>query len=692
MDELVDLIWLVPLFPFVAAVVNGLVSTGSGPSRKVVHAVALLGSGSACLVGWAALIRGSLAAQTPAVRVVEIFRWISGGELAVADGENARLEIAASFQIDPLSMVMVGLVSLVGFLVHWSSLSLLEDESDQVQARFFGVLSLLVSAALVVVLAANLPTLYLGWEGVGFCSVLLIGIVGGGEGCGCAPAGARAFIIGRVGAAGFLLAMVFAFFQFGTFELEGLRAAVAIGSGQELAVPATVISLLLLVGAAGMSAQVPFQVWLSGVASAPAPASALIQSVAMVTAGVFLLVRYGFFVLASPTAMVTIAVVGGATAVFAGAVSIVHDDIGEVLSRVTVSQLGLAFLGIGVGAARAATLHLIAIALGMACLVLGSGLVIRAFGGQRHIFEMGGLKKIAPTIFMPFFAAAAVVAAVPPLAVFMSRDAVLLRAFEAGLIDLYSSGRIYFLLWGCGLLSTALVAGALSRLVFLVFFGDFRGERRSKAKATEPPFSVRAPFTALALLSVLAGVLIGFSDRLSAIGRWFLVEELPNPSAGGIGAGAAWTLTTVTAVVVLSSIGMAARFYLFDSGFIRAEGLARRFSTTRELLARECWTDTLFELVIGRGFVILAKGLSRIDRWLIDGVVNGVRHTTVGLSWLSGIGDRLVLDRLVNRAGSAVEMASFTFRRLQVGFIQGYVMVMVIGASLLLGIVFVVNL
>lgn len=690
MDELVDLIWLVPLFPFVGAAVNGLVSTGSGPSRKVVHAVALLGSGAACFLGWAALIRGSLAAQTPAVRVVEIFRWISGGELAVADGGSARLEIAASFQIDPLSLVMVGLVSLVGFLVHWSSLGLLEDEPDHVQARFLGVLSLLVSAALVVVLAANLPTLYLGWEGVGFCSVLLIGIVGGGD--GCAPAGARAFIIGRVGAAGFLLAMVFAFFQFGTFELEGLRAAVAIGSGQELAVPATVISLLLLVGAAGMSAQVPFQVWLPGVASAPAPASALIQSVAMVTAGVFLLVRYGFFVLASPTAMVTIAVVGGVTAVFAGAVSIVQDDIGEVLSRVTVSQLGLAFLGIGVGAAKAVTLHLIALALGMACLVLGSGLVIRAFGGQRHVFEMGGLKKIVPTIFVPFVAAAAVVAAVPPLAVFMSRDAVLYRAFEAGLIDLYSSGRIYFLLWGCGLLSTALVAGALSRLVFLVFFGDFRGERRSKGKATEPPFSVRAPFATLALLSVLAGVLIGLSDRFSAIGRWFLVEELANSSAGGIGAGTEWTLTAMTAVVVLSSIGMAAQFYLFDSGFIRAEGLARRFSTTRKLLVRECWTDTLHEFVIGRGFTALATRLSKIDRWLIDGVVNGVRHTTVGLSWLSGIGDRLVLDRLVNRAGGAVEMASFTFRRLQVGFIQGYVMVMVIGASLLLGIVFVVNL
>ncbi len=148
----------------------------------------------------------------------------------------------------------------------------------------------------------------------------------------------------------------------------------------------------------------------------------------------------------------------------------------------------------------------------------------------------------------------------------------------------------------------------------------------------------------------------------------------------------------MTAVVVLSSIGMAAQFYLFDSGFIRAEGLARRFSTTRKLLLRECWIDTLYELVVGRGFVILAKGLSGLDRWLIDGVVNGVRHTTVGLSWLSAIGDRLVLDRLVNRVGGAVEMVSFTFRRLQVGFIQGYVMVMVIGASLLLGIVFVVNL
>lgn len=280
------------------------------------------------------------------------------------------------------------------------------------------------------------------------------------------------------------------------------------------------------------------------------------------------------------------------------------------------------------------------------------------------------------------------------MAVFMSRDAVLRRAFEAGLSDLYSSGRIYFLLWGLGLLSTALVAGALSRLVFLVFFGDFRGEGRHKGRAAEAPLSARVPFVGMALLSVVAGVVIGLSDQVSAIGRWFIVEDISNPYplVGGIGVGVEWTLTVVTAVTVLWGIGVAARFYLFDSGFVRAEGLARRFSRTRKLLIRECWFDTLHDLIIGRGIVALGNGLNRIDRLLIDGVVNGVRHTTVGLSWLSGIFDRRFLDRLVNRAGGAVEMTSFTFRRLQVGFIQGHIMVMVFGAALLLMIVFVVNL
>jgi NADH-quinone oxidoreductase subunit L len=569
---------------------------------------------------------------------------------------------------------------------------MLVDEADDVRARFFSVLSLLVSAALVVVLAANLPTLYLGWEGVWFCTVLLIGVVGGGR--HREPAGARAFIVGRLGAAGFLLVMAFAFYHFGTLELEGLRAAVAAGSEADLAVPATVVSLLLFVGVAGISAQVPFQVWLPGAASARTPASALIQSVAMVAAGAFVLVRYGFFVIASPSAMLTIAVVGGVTAVFAGVVSLVQYDIGEVLSHATVSQLGVVFLGLGVGAVNAATLHLIAIAPAMACLVLGSGLVMRAFGGQRHVFEMGGLRKIAPTILVPFLAAAAVVAAVPPMAVFISRCSVLTWTFEAGLADLHSSGRIYFLLWALGLLSTALVAGSLARLVILVFFGDFRGEGRRKGGAADPPLSVRAPFVGLALLSVVAAAVVGLSDQLSAIGRWFFVAEIPKsyPLVGGIGAGIEWVLTALTAVTVLWGISVAVRFYLVDSGFVRAEGLARRFSTTRKLLIRECWFDTLFELVVGKGPVALAHGLDRIDRRWIDGVVNGVRHTVVGVSWLAGIFDRRFLDRLVDRIGGAVEMAGFTFRRLQVGFIQGYVMVMVFGAALLLGIVFVVNL
>lgn len=690
--EFGNLIWIAPLFPFVGALVNGLASTGSKLPRTRVHTVALLGSGSACLIGWAALIQGSLATQPPAIRVVEIFRWVAGGELAVAGGDSVRLEIAASFQIDPLSVMMVGLVSLLGFLIHWSSIGLFEDESEPVRARFFSILSLLVSAALVVVLAANLPTLYLGWEGVWFCTILLIGIVGGGH--GCVPAGARAFIVGRVGAAAFLLMTAFAFYFFGTLELEGLRAAVAAGSEQELAVPATVIGILLLVGAAGMSAQLPFQVWLPGVASAPAPASALVQTLAMVAVGGFVLVRYGFFVLASPTAMLTVGVVGGVTAVFAGAVAVVQDDIGEVLSHATVSQIGIAFLGLGVGAAKATTLHLIAVAPAMACLVLGSGLVVCAFGGQRHIFEMGGLRKTAPLIYVPFVTAAAVVAAVPPMAVFMSRGSVLNWTFEAGLIDLHASGRIYFLLWGLGLLSTALIAGALFRLVFLVFFGEFRGEDRPEERAVETPLSVRVPFVVLALLSVAAGVVIGLSDQLSTSGRWFVVDEIPESYqlVGGMGVGVEWTLTVVIALAVLWGIGVAARFYLYDSGFIRAEGLARRFSTTRKLLIRECWCDTLHDLVIGRGVVALANGFNWIDRRLIDGVVNGVRHTTVGLSWLSGIFDRRFLDRLVDRTGSAVEMASLTFRRLQVGFIQGHVMVMILGAALLLWIVFVVNL
>lgn len=299
-----DLIWLIPLFPLAGAIFNGLITNRLGLNKKVAHTVALLGSGMAWLWAWAAVLQWYFTEDVTKSYVVKAFSWMTGGEMPLLSGGTAQLEIAASFQIDPISAIMVSFVTFVGFLIHLYSVGYMHGEPDRAYSRYFSYLNLFMFSMLTLILGSNLPVLFVGWEGVGLCSYLLIGFYF--EKDWCASAGKKAFITNRIGDFGFLLAIFFTFGWFGTLEFSELFAILSEGHAAAYwPHAATVIGLLLFVGAIGKSAQLPLYVWLPDAMAGPTPVSALIHAATMVTAGVYMVARCNFFYQLSPTAMLT---------------------------------------------------------------------------------------------------------------------------------------------------------------------------------------------------------------------------------------------------------------------------------------------------------------------------------------------------------------------------------------------------
>jgi NADH-quinone oxidoreductase subunit L len=696
--KLYDFIWLVPLFPLVGAIFNGFVSNRKGLPKKTTHTVALLGAGAAWIYGWAAVLQWFFTEDRTRPYVVKAFTWITGGELAIEGGRTAAVDIAASFQVDPLSAVMVGFVTFVGFLIHLYSVGYMHDEPDRDYARYFAYLNLFMFSMLTLITGSNLPVLFVGWEGVGLCSYLLIGFYF--EKDWCAAAGMKAFIVNRIGDFGFILAIFFAFFYFGTLEFDGLFAAMAADHHGHFATAATIIGLLLFVGAMGKSAQLPLYVWLPDAMAGPTPVSALIHAATMVTAGVYMVARCNFFYQMSPTAMLTVAVIGGVTAVFSATIGLVQNDIKKVLAYSTVSQLGYMFLAAGVGAYIAAIFHVVTHAFFKACLFLGSGSVIHACGGEQDMRKMGGLKKYMPTTYWTFWVATVAIAGIPPLAGFVSKDAILAKAFEAGYTDLNHNGGIYYLLWFLGLAGAALTAFYMFRLVYMTFEGSFRGDEEAEHHLHESPWTMTVPLQVLAVLSIIGGVVIGFPGQLFHLEGWSFIDRFLGPvilthgehHGHALSLGLEWVLVGVSVAVAVTGIVVARLFYLGDSGFTRAVHLARRFPLVYKLLLNKYWVDELYAATVIRGTVKLADLLWEFDARVIDGAVNGTRHLTVGWSWLSGIFDLQIIDGMVNLVGTSYDVASRQFRRLQVGFAQGYAMVMVFGAAVLLSIFFFVNL
>jgi NADH-quinone oxidoreductase subunit L len=404
----------------------------------------------------------------------------------------------------------------------------------------------------------------------------------------------------------------------------------------------------------------------------------------------------------SPSAMLTVAVVGGVTAVFSATIGLVQNDIKKVLAYSTVSQLGYMFLAAGVGAYIAAIFHVVTHAFFKACLFLGSGSVIHACSGEQDMRKMGGLKKVMPTTYWTFLVATVAIAGIPPLAGFVSKDAILAKAFEAGYTDLNGHGGAYYLLWFLGLAGAALTAFYMFRLVYMTFEGEFRGGEEAEHHLHESPWTMTMPLQVLAVLSIIGGVLIGFPGQLFHLEGWSFIDSFLGPMIlQGHGAehhghalslGLEWGLVLLSVAVAVGGILVARRFYKADPTWTWPKHLAARFPLVYRLLLNKYWVDEFYDATVVRGTIALADLLWEFDARVVDGIVNGTRHSTVGSSWLSGIFDLRVVDGIVNLVGHSYDVASRHFRKLQVGFAQGYAMVMVFGAALLLGIFFVVNL
>ena len=548
------------------------------------------------------------------------FEWIEAGGFRVP----------LSLLVDPLSCVMMLVVTGVGALIHVYSLGYMAHDEERV--RFFSYLNLFTFFMLLLVMGGSLPILFVGWEGVGLCSYLLIGFWYKKD--SASAAGLKAFVVNRVGDAGLILGMVFIYHAFGSLDLVDIADNAGSLAPEALWQwgPVTIACLLLFVGATGKSAQIPLHVWLPDAMEGPTPVSALIHAATMVTAGVYLVARLGPLYHQSETAMLVVAVTGAVTALMAGTIAIVQTDIKRVLAYSTVSQLGFMFLAAGVGAFGVAVFHLYTHAFFKALLFLGSGSVIHAMSGEQDMRRMGGLRKKIPWTFWTFLVGTLAIAGIPPLAGFFSKDEILLETLVSG----------HTVLFGLALFTALLTAAYMARLLFLTFFGEFRGGPDAEHHVHESPWSMLGPLVLLAIGSAGAGFV-----KVPHIVEPVL--RLPEEAAHHV----AW----LPAVATLSGVlGILIAWYLYLSMPDLRASLASALRPALRVFEAKYWFDDVYDafvrrVVVGGSDTLLWK---RVDAGVIDGSVNGIARAVSG--WAE------------------------TLRPVQTGFVRHYALLILAGA------------
>ena len=578
-----------------------------------------------------------LAAEPGTAFVDSMFPWIVAGNL----------DVQATLRFDALSSVMAMIITGVGFLIHVYSAGYMSHDEDY--ARYFLYLNLFMLSMLLLVLADNIVFFFVGWEGVGVCSYLLIGFWHRDD--ANASAGKKAFIVNRIGDAGFLVGLMLLFWTLGaegvwTLEFSGFREnAALIPAGV-----ATIVALCLFVGAAGKSAQIPLYVWLPDAMAGPTPVSALIHAATMVTAGVYMIGRMNFLYAMSPAAMSVVAVVGAATAFFAATIGLVQNDIKKVLAYSTVSQLGYMFLAMGVGAWSAGIFHLMTHAFFKGLLFLGAGSVIHGMSGEQDIQKMGGLWKRMPITFATFAVGCAAIAGVPMLAGFFSKDMILFNAFAGE----YGNP----VLWGVAVAGASLTAFYMFRLLFLTFFGELRADDETAAHIRESPWSMTLPLIVLAGLSIVGGYvgLPAFVAWGDAFGH-YLDPVFHAGHHGHHSLALELALMAVSIAAAGAGIVTAWLFYFGRPG-LPAE-LAARYRATHEWLLNKYWVDEAYDATAVAFTRNAADGLWKADDSIIDGTVNGVAR----FIWLQ----------------------SEVWRRLQTGNVQHYALTFLFGVVAVLG-------
>ena len=499
---------------------------------------------------------------------------------------------------------MTLVVTGVGSVIHIYSTGYMHH--DKSFGRFFAYLNLFLFFMLLLVLGRSMLVLFVGWEGVGLASYLLIGFWF--DDLTNAKAGRKAFITNRIGDAGFLLGMFLLYRAFGTLDMDTINGAFLSGTGAALLVPASVVGLLLFVGATGKSAQIPLYVWLPDAMAGPTPVSALIHAATMVTAGVYLTVRMSGIYMMAPEASQVIAVVGVLTAFFAATVALVQTDIKKVLAYSTVSQLGFMFLALGVGAYGVAIFHVVTHAFFKACLFLGAGSVIHALGGEQDIRKMGGLRNKIPLTFWTFAIATAAIAGIPGLAGFFSKDEILWYAFASA-----KGGAPW--LWAMAALTALMTAFYMFRLLWLTFMGASRMSHEVEHHVHESPLSMTGVLMLLALLSAGGGYI--------AIPH-FLEPQIPLPPIVDRLAHYEHTLLYVSIVLAFAGVGLAA--FMFGGPASRPERIKQALLPVHRLLSGKYFVDELYDRAIVKPLawfsdVVLLRGS---DQMLLDGSLNGL--------------------------------------------------------------------
>jgi NADH-quinone oxidoreductase subunit L len=691
---------LIPLFPFVGFLVNATLG------RRLPKAVSGGLASLAMLLSFAvsAMAVWQLAALPPAERVVEetLYTWLASDDLTVD----------LTFLLDPLSAVMLLVITGIGSLIHIYSTAYMDEETSPEFARYFSYLNLFASFMLVLVLGSSFPVMFVGWEGVGLCSYLLIGYYYGKQSAN--DAGKKAFVVNRIGDYAFILGMLAIFTRFGTLEFREVAAGVAalpVEAGFGLI---SIATLLLFIGATGKSAQIPLYTWLPDAMEGPTPVSALIHAATMVTAGVYMIGRNAVLFSHAPETMAIVAVIGAVTALFAGTIGLVQNDIKRVLAYSTVSQLGLMFLAMGVGAFGAGIFHLYTHAFFKALLFLGSGAVIYALHHEQDIRNMGGLKRHLPITYWTFLIGSLAIAGVPGLAGFFSKDEILFETFRDG----------HTLLWVVGALTSLLTATYMFRLVFLTFHGERRhdapapehpeeeehpahggdaahghahaaghgalahaahapvshghGDHGHDAAPHEPPVAMTLVLIALAVGSVLAGY-IGVPHALgghNALHAWLEpVFEAPHAAAAAAAAGAeaaaagaealhaeeALELTLMGVSSGIAILGIAIAFTIWIKRRAIADRMAAAYPALHRLLLNKYYVDEVYDASVVQPIKLISR----------DGLWRGF--------------DVQVIDGLVNGTAAVVGASSMALRRLQTGSVRAYAGSLFVGVVVILG-------
>ena len=611
------------------------------------------------------------------------------------DGAPAAFHVDAGFLLDPLSAIWLLFVTGVGMLIHIYSIGYMGHEGGYY--RFFGYLNLFMFSMLTLILANNYVLMFVGWEGVGLCSYLLIGFYFHRK--SASDAANKAFIVNRIGDAGFLLGMFTIAWYFGSFqftEINHLARSGHFAIGDPIITAAT---LLLFVGACGKSAQLPLYVWLPDAMEGPTPVSALIHAATMVTAGVYMVARSNALFVLAPTSMKTVAIVGALTAIFAASIGLVQNDIKRVLAYSTVSQLGYMFLALGVGAFAAGVFHVFTHAFFKALLFLGSGSVIHAMSGEQDMRNMGALAGKIPTTYRTMFIATLAIAGIPPFAGFFSKDEILWQTWS-------SEGGAYRLLWLIGFITALMTAFYMFRLMLLTFHGRARMSHEVEHHIHESPKSMTLPLVILALGSICAGWLgwphsLGGSDRFAKFLEPVFAKEAQVLSAEGKSAQLAagqkeeehtspveYGLMFLSVGAAVVGWGMANRAYRnADKGYV--EPIAAAAPPVYNLLYNKYYVDEAYDYTFtGRrkvGDVRLgAMGLGEASSWfdshVVDGTVNATGWMTRLAGNLSNWWDKWIIDGLlVNGPAVVSRIVSYPVRILQWGLVQWYALVMVFG-------------